>query len=197
MLLEQTCTKLGKMKLYGMLEDMEYRPERGVKKAEVMELAQNRYIDAHQSVIITGPAGAGKSYLAQALGNHACRHGFSVHYIRIPQLTYSFVQARANGSYATLMKRLGRYQLLILDDFGLAQLAEADKQDLLELAEERYGTGSTMITSQLPLKAWHEYLGAGRVTDALLERLVHNGHRFSLSATQSMRKTKTSLTATE
>jgi DNA replication protein DnaC len=115
----------------------------------------------------------------------------------VPQLAYSFVQAKAEGSYATLIKRLGRYQLLILDDFGLAPLSETEKQDLLELAEERNGSGSTMVTSQLPLKTWHEYLGAGRVADALLDRLIHNGHRFTLAATQSMRKVKASLTAVE
>lgn len=250
MLMEETCTKLGTMKLYGMLdsvrqrlddpahrdlsvtelvgllvddewiyrenrkltallrkarfkeksaclEDIDYRVDRGLKKADVMQLAQNRYITAHQSVIITGPAGAGKSYLAQAFGNDACRKGFSVHYVRVPQLAYGFVQARAEGTYAALMKRLGKYQLLILDDFGLVPLTEAEKQDLLELAEERYGSGSTMITSQLPLKAWHDYLGAGRVADALLERLVHNAHRFTISATQSMRKARAPLTTAE
>jgi DNA replication protein DnaC len=250
MLLEETCTKLNQMKLYGMvesvrkrvddpvhrdlspteliglivddewlhrenrkltqllkkarfkektacLEDINYKSDRGLKKADVMELAQNRYIGAKQSVLITGPAGAGKSYLAQALGNHACRKGFTVHYVRVPQLAYSFVQAKAEGSYATLIKRLGRYQLLILDDFGLAPLSETEKQDLLELAEERNGSGATMVTSQLPLKTWHEYLGAGRVADALLDRLIHNAHRFTLSATQSMRKAKAPLTAAE
>ena len=250
MLLEETCTKLGNMKLYGMLEsvrqrlddpghrdlsltdfvgflvddewlyrenrklvmllkkarfkektacieNIDYKSERGLKKAEVMQLAQNRYITAKQSVIITGPAGSGKSYLAQALGNHACCKGFGVHYIRVPQLAYTFVQAKAEGTYAALMNCLGRYQLLILDDFGLVPLTEPEKQDLLELAETRYGSGATMITSQLPLKAWHDYLGAGRIADALLERFVHNAHRFSLSATQSMRKAKTPLTGVE
>ena len=221
MLIEETCSKLSQMKLYGMLdlvrkrlddpghrdlsptelvgllvddeylyrenrklttllkkarfkekaaciEGLDYRSDRGLKKADVMQLAQNRYIAEKQAVIITGPSGAGKSYLAQALGNHACRKGFSAHYVRIPQLAYSFVQAKAEGCYATLVKQLGRYQLLVLDDFGLAPLTEAEKQDLLELAEERHGSGSTLITSQLPLKTWHDYLGAGRVADALL-----------------------------
>jgi DNA replication protein DnaC len=99
-------------------------------------------------------------------------------------------QARA----IRFLKRLAKYQLLILDDFGLAPLAETEKQDLVELAEERYGAGSTMITSQLPVKAWHEYLGGGRIADALLERLVHNAHRFALSAQESMRKEKAGLT---
>ena len=176
------------------IEDLDYRPGRGLKKAQVLELAQNRWITAHQNAIITGPAGAGKSYLAQALGNHACRQGVTVHYIRVPKLAYAFVQAKAEGSYAQLLKRLAKYQLLILDDFGLAPLAENEKQDLVELAEERYGAGSTMITSQLPVKAWNDYLGGGRIADALLERIVHNAHRLTLSAHESMRREKHSLT---
>lgn len=174
------------------IEDIDYRPSRGLKKTQVMELAQNRWIGAHQNVIVTGPAGAGKSYLAQALGNHACRQGFTVHYIRVPKLVYAFVQARAEGSYNQFLKRLAKYQLVILDDFGLAPLAESEKQDLVELAEERYGSGSTMITSQLPVKAWNDYLGGGRIADALLERVVHNGHRFALAAHESMRRKRLS-----
>ena len=176
------------------LENLDYRTGRGLKKTQVLELAQNRWIGAHQNILITGPAGAGKSYLAQALGNDACRQGISVHYVRVPKLIYAFIQARADGSYAHLLKRLSKFRLIILDDFGLAPLTETEKQDLVELAEERYGTGSTIITSQLPVKAWHEYLGAGRIADALLERLVHNAHRIPLVTQESMRKEKTPLT---
>jgi DNA replication protein DnaC len=177
------------------LEDVDYRAGRGLKKAQVLEVAQNRYIDHHQNVLITGPSGAGKSYLAQAFGNHACRHGFRVHYVRMPKLAYAFVQARADGTYPRLLKSLAKYELVILDDFGLAPLAEKEKQDLVELAEERYGSGSTMVTSQLPVKAWHDYLGGSRIADALLDRLIHNAHRFELAAQQSMRKGKADLTS--
>jgi DNA replication protein DnaC len=170
------------------IEGLDYRAGRGLKKTQVLELAQNRWITAHQNILITGPAGAGKSYLAQALGNHACRQGYSAHYVRVPKLMFAFVQARADGSYAQLLRRLAKYQLLILDDFGLVPLTETEKQDLVELAEDRYSVGSTVMTSQLPVKAWHEYLGAGRVADAFLERLVHNAHRVELTAKESMRK---------
>jgi DNA replication protein DnaC len=179
------------------LENLDYRAGRGLKKTQVLELAQNRWIMAHQSILVTGPAGAGKSYLAQALGNHACRQGFSVHYVRVPKLVYAFIQARADGSYAFLLKRLAKFQLLILDDFGLAPLNETEKQDLVELAEERYGSTSTMVTSQLPVKTWHEYLGAGRIADALLERLVHNAHRITLATQDSMRTEKIALTGAD
>jgi DNA replication protein DnaC len=170
------------------IENIDYRTPRGLRKAQVLELAQNRWITAHQSVLITGPSGAGKSYLAQALGLHACRSGFSVQYLRLPTLLTQFVQARAQGTYDRLLKRLAKLSLLLIDDFGLASLTEPEKQDLLEAIEERYGSGATLLTSQLPIRDWHEYLGGGRLADAILDRLVHNAHRIELSSKESMRK---------
>lgn len=170
------------------IENIDYRTPRGLRKAQMLELAQNRWISAHQSVLITGPSGAGKSYLAQALGLNACRHGFSVQYLRLPTLLTQFVQARAQGTYERLLKRLVKLSLLLIDDFGLASLSELEKQDLLEAVEERYGSGATVVTSQLPVADWHEYLGGGRLADAILDRLVHNAHRIELSSKESMRK---------
>ena len=139
-------------------------------------------------MLITGPSGAGKSYLAQAFGLNACRNGFTVQYVRLPSLLAQFVQARAQGTYDRLLKRLSKLSLLVIDDFGLAALHERERQDLLEAIEERYGTGATLVTSQLPIADWHEYLGAGRLADAILDRLVHNAHRIELSSKESMRK---------
>lgn len=170
------------------IENIDYRTPRGLRKTQVLELAQNRWIRAHQSVLITGPSGAGKSYLAQALGLNACRHGFSVQYLRLPTLLTQFVQARAQGTYERLLKRLVKLSLLLIDDFGLASLSELEKQDLLEAVEERYGSGATVVTSQLPVADWHEYLGGGRLADAILDRLIHNAHRIELSSKESMRK---------
>lgn len=170
------------------IENIDYRTPRGLRKTQVLELAQNRWISAHQSVLITGPSGAGKSYLAQALGLNACRHGFSVQYLRLPTLLTQFVQARAQGTYERLLKRLVKLSLLLIDDFGLASLSELEKQDLLEAVEERYGSGATVVTSQLPVADWHEYLGGGRLADAILDRLIHNAHRIELSSKESMRK---------
>jgi DNA replication protein DnaC len=175
------------------IEDIDYRTPRGLRKNQILELAQNRWISAHQSLLITGPAGVGKSYLAQALGQHACRSGFSVQYLRLPTLLAQFVQARAQGVYDRLLKRLAKLELVIIDDFGLATLNELEKQDLLEAIEERYGTGATIVTSQLPIGDWHEYLGDGRLADAILDRLVHNAHRIELSSKESMRKERPSL----
>ena len=171
------------------IENIDYRTPRGLRKTQVLELAQHRWITAHQSVLITGPSGAGKSYLAQALGLHACRSGFTVQYLRLPSLLAQFVHARAQGTYDRLLKRLAKLSLLIVDDFGLATLNEPEKQDLLEAIEERYGIGATLVTSQLPIADWHEYLGGGRLADAILDRLVHNAHRIELSSKESMRKT--------
>ena len=145
-------------------------------------------ITAHQSVLIIGPSGAGKSYLAQALGLNACRNGFTVQYVRLPTLLAQFVQARAQGTYDRLLKRLPKLSLLVIDDFGLATLNELERQDLLEAIEERYGTGATLVTSQLPVGDWHEYPGGGRIADAILDCLVHNAHRIELSSKESMRK---------
>lgn len=171
------------------IENIDYRTPRGLRKTQVLELAQNRWITAHQSTLITGPSGAGKSYLAQALGLNACRNGFTVQYLRLPTLLAQFVQARAQGTYDRLLKRLSKLALLVIDDFGLATLNEPERQDLLEAIEERYGTGATLVTSQLPIADWHEYLGGGRLADAILDRLVHNAHRIELSSKESMRKT--------
>jgi DNA replication protein DnaC len=175
------------------IENIDYRTPRGLRKAQLLELAQNRWISAHQSVMITGPSGSGKSYLAQALGLNACRSGFSVQYMRLPTLLAQFVQARAQGTYDRLLKRLAKIALLVVDDFGLARLNELEKQDLLEAIEERYGSGATLVTSQLPIGDWHEYLGAGRLADAILDRLVHNAHRIELSSKESMRKERAAL----
>lgn len=181
--------KVAKFKAQGAcIENLEYSSSRGMKKDVVLELAQNRWITAHQNVLITGASGAGKSHLAQALGNNACRQGYTVQYIRIPKLMFAFVQARAEGTYGRLLAKLTKIQVLILDDFALSPLTDTEKQDLIEIAEDRYGVGSTIITSQLPVNTWHEYLGGGRIADALLDRWIHNAHRFELKSRESKRK---------
>lgn len=175
------------------IENIDYATSRTLRKDQVLELAQNRWITAHQCILITGPSGSGKSFLAQALAQHACRSGFSAQYLRLPTLLTHFVQARAQGTYDRLLKKLAKLSLLVIDDFGLAALSELEKQDLLEAIEERYGSGATILTSQLPTSDWHEYLGGGRIAEAILDRLVHAAHRIELSSRESMRKERSSL----
>jgi DNA replication protein DnaC len=170
------------------IEGINYKTARGLRKDQLLALAQNRWITAHQSVLITGLSGSGKSFVAQALGQHACRSGFTVQYLRMSALLNQFVQARAEATYDRLLKRLAKLSVLILDDFGLAAMSDREKQDLLEAFEERYGTGATVVTAQLPVADWHEYLGGGRVADAILDRLVHNAHRIELRSEKSMRE---------
>ena len=170
------------------IESINYKTARGLRKDQLLELAQNRWINAHQSILIAGPSGSGKSFLAQALGQHACRSGYTVQYLRLPTLLNHFVQARAEGTYDQLLKRLAKLSVLILDDFGLGALNDREKQDLLEAVEERHGSGAIIVTAQLPVSDWHEYLGGGRIADAILDRLVHNAHRIELRSEESMRK---------
>ena len=168
------------------------RDQRCSHKAE-QRRADNLRHRSSLRLLIVGPSGSGKSFFAQASGQHACRSGFPVQYLRMPALLTLFVQARAQGTYDRLLKRLGKIALLIVDDFGLASLTESQKQDLLEAIEERYGVGATTLTSQLPLSDWHEYLGGGRLADAILDRIVHNAHRIELASRDSMHKPRPDL----
>ena len=171
------------------MENVDYKSHRGLKKQTMLELGQMKWVSNKQNVAFTGPAGAGKSYLAQALGHRACRDGLRVIYVRLPKLLAALAQSRIDGSYAALLKRFERAQVLILDDLGVSELNEKERRDLLEIVEDRYGSGSTVITSQLAIKDWHAYFGGGRPADALCDRLIHNCHRIELLPdAESLRK---------
>jgi DNA replication protein DnaC len=185
-----------KLKLSASLEDIDYRAPRGLDKSVVRSLGSCGWIRKRQNVIIVGPTGAGKTYLSCALAQRACREGLSAFYLRTPALYRTLAMARADGSYARVLARLGRISLLILDDLGLAALSDQERRDLLEVIEDRRGAGSTIITSQLPVEHWHEAIGDPTIADALLDRLAHNAHRVALKG-ESMRKTKASLTQQE
>lgn len=176
------------------LEDIDYKTSRGLKKTQLLELMQNHWIEKHQNIVFTGPSGSGKSYIAQALGNHLCRAGFPVTYLRAPKLVVILTQARADGSYMRLMTRISKSRVLIIDDLGIGTLAEPARTDLLEILEDRYAQGSTIITSQMPTSAWHEYFGGGIVADGICDRFLHNAHRIELDARESLRKTRSNLT---
>ena len=175
------------------IEDIDYQCRRGLKKKEVLELAQNHWIKKHQNIAFTGPAGVGKSFLAQALGNNACRSGYSVLYTRVSKLLLTLITARADGTYINKMKNISKANVLILDDFGLSPLEDIHKQDLFEIIEDRHGIGSTVITAQLPTSHWHEYLGGGMLGDGICDRILHNCHNLKLQG-ESYRKRASDLT---
>ena len=176
-LLKEAKLKLGQ----ACIEDIDYPPKRELDKAVIRQLATCRWVHEHQSVTITGPTGVGKTYVACALAQHACRRGFSAMYRRASRLFDELTLARADGSYARLLSKLARTDVLVIDDWGLTASREAERQDLLEILEDRYGTRSTILTSQIPREKWHDHLGDATVADAILDRLIHNAHRIVIN----------------
>src|SRR5690606_39148029 len=147
--------QLAKLHLSASVEDIDFRTPRGLDRSVVLRLASADWVRSHQVVLITGATGTGKSFLACALGHAACRHGLSVRYYRFSRLLSDLALARGDGSYAKMLERLAKTELLILDDFGLAPLTDSERRDLLEVLEDRYGRRATLVTSQLPLDHWH------------------------------------------
>jgi DNA replication protein DnaC len=183
--------RYAKLRHQAAVEDVDYRVARGLDRALFQKLADGAWIDAHDNLIMCGPTGVGKSWLASALGHKACRDNRSVLYQRIPKLFADLALARGDGRYARIQRALGGVQLLILDDWGLEPLDAAARHDLLEILEERYGRRSTIITSQIPVDKWHELIGDPTYADAILDRIVHNAHRLDLTG-HSLRRSRAS-----
>ena len=181
--------RAAKLRQQASVEDVDYRAARGLDRALFHKLSEGEWIDARDNLALVGPSGVGKSWLACAIGQRACRDNRSVLYHRWPKLCEDLALARGDGRHPRLIKSLGRADLLILDDFGLEPLDAGARHDLLEILEERYGRRSTVVTSQLPLSAWHEVIGDPTYADAILDRLVHNAHRIELTG-ESLRRTR-------
>lgn len=170
-------------------EEIDFRTPRGLVKEVIVSLMQNSWIKEKQNVIITGPTGGGKTFIACALANNACRGGYSAYYIRLPRLLQEMHIARGDGSYGKQLSKLARYSLLVIDDWGLAKLGDKERRDLLEVLEDRHGISSTIISSQIPMDRWHDTIGDPTIADAVLDRLVHNAHMITMSIkAESMRK---------
>jgi len=176
-----------KFRVKARVEEIDFHTPRNLNRAFIMELAGGNWIRGYHNLIITGPTGVGKTYLACALGHRACLMGYRVRYHRVGRLLSQLELARGEGSYLKVMQSLVKVDVLILDDWGLNQLSRVQALDFLEVVEDRYQRGSTVIISQVPVGAWHQVIGESTIADAILDRLVHNAYRIEMEG-ESMRK---------
>jgi len=169
------------------IEDVDFKAARGLDKSLVLSLASCDWLARHRNLLLTGPTGVGKTYLGCAFAQKACREGYTAHYVRLPRLFEDLRLAHADGRYPKFMASLAKTDLLVLDDWGLTPLTDADRRELLELLEDRHELRSTLVTSQLPVETWHDAIGHPTLADAILDRLVHNAYRLELRG-ESMRR---------
>jgi DNA replication protein DnaC len=174
-----------------VIEDVDYRTPRRLDKALFQQLTAGKWIAEHRNLLVTGPCGIGKSWLACALAQKACRDGYTVVYARVPRLFADLELAHGDGRFPRLFRTLVKADLLVLDDWGPDRLTASQRRDLMEIVEDRHGNGSTLITSQLPRDKWHDVIGEPTFADAILDRIVHNAYRLELDG-PSMRKLQAS-----
>jgi DNA replication protein DnaC len=190
----QTHLRLARLRQHACVEDIDYRHRRGLDKRLMRQLAGGEYLDSKLNILMTGPAGVGKTWLACALAHKACRDGYTARYLRLPRLMQELPIARADGRYTKLLRDYAKADLIILDDWGLMPMNDETRRDVLEILDDRHNRRSTIVTSQLPVEKWHDYIGEPTLADAILDRLVHNAYRLNLAG-ESMRKTTSKLTA--
>jgi DNA replication protein DnaC len=184
--------KNAKLRLDACLEDLDCKQGRGLDRATMMSLALNQWVKNHHNILVTGPTGVGKSYLACALAQKACRDGHTTLYQRVPRLLQEIAVSRLDGRYHKLIAPINKCEVLILDDLFISPMTRDEQRELLEIVEERYDRKSTIVTSQLPMKAWHDAMQDPTIADSILDRLVHNAHKFELKG-ESMRRKRSML----
>ncbi len=184
-----------RLKHNAVFEDIDYRHPRGLDKSLTLSLASCQWVKERLNILITGPTGVGKTWLACAFAHKACREGYGALYQRLPRLLNNLTIAKGDGRYPKLLDSLAKTDVLILDDWGLSKLTAENRRDLLELLEDRYNQRSTLATSQLPLDKWHDLIGDPTLADAILDRLMHNAYKINLKG-ESMRKQQSKLTNT-
>jgi DNA replication protein DnaC len=187
----ETRTRAARLRHPASVEDVDYQSPRGLDRALFLKLAACDWLAERRNLLITGASGLGKSWLACALGQKACRQDVSVLYYRMPRLFTDLALARGEGRYSKLLRTIARTKLLILDDWGPETLIPDQARDLLEIVEDRYDAGSVMITSQIPVDRWHDMIGVPTLADAILDRVIHNAYRIDLSG-ESLRKQRSS-----
>ena len=188
----QNRLKNAKLRLSASLEDLDFKQERGLDRSTVMSLAMNQWVKSHHNILVTGPTGAGKSYLACALAQKACRDGYTTLYQRVPRLLHDIAVSRLDGRYNKIIAPICKCEVLILDDLLISPLIRNEQRELLEIVEERYDRKATIVTSQLPIKAWHNAMEDPTLADAILDRLVHNAYKLELKG-ESMRRKQSKL----
>jgi DNA replication protein DnaC len=175
------------------VEEIDYRHPRGLDKSLLAKLQSCDWIKEHHNLIITGPTGTGKTFLACALAHKACREGYSSLYLRVPRFLQDLLISKGDGRFGRLLTSIAKTNLLLLDDWGMSKLTIEQSRDLLELIDDRHGTKSTLITSQFPIDHWHEIIGDPTLADAILDRIIHDAYKINLKG-ESMRKKKSRLT---
>jgi len=188
--------KAAKLKLQANPADIDYSHPRGLMKSQLADLLSTHWILQHHNVLITGPTGCGKTYLGCALATQACFLGLSVRYYRMPRLLEALTIAHGDGRFTRLTQQLAKTDLLVLDDWGLEKMNLSQRNDLLTIMDDRHGTKSTLVTSQLPITQWHKTIGDATLADAILDRLLHNSHKLKLKG-ESMRKVMSKFTESD